>query len=187
VFSTRLFAPLGLQHTRLPAITSNAIPAPHPRGYMYGTNVSTVTSAKLPPAQLAAAQAGRLRPNDVTQENPSWAWSAGAATSTAGDLVTWVQALGDGDLLSPTWQKRRLASVQSTDTTNPAAASYGLGIARFGPLYGHTGELPGFQSFAGYDPARGLTLVIWANLSASPDGRPPATTIAQRLIGKIYS
>jgi D-alanyl-D-alanine carboxypeptidase len=186
VFSTRLFAPLGLRHTGLPGITSNAIPTPHPRGYMYGTNVSTLTSAKLPPAQLAAAQSGTLKPNDVTDENPSWGWSAGAAISTAPDLVTWVQALGDGALLNPTWQKKRLESVRPTEPTNPASASYGFGIARFGSLYGHTGELPGFQSFAGYDPAKHVTLVVWANLSASPDGRPPATTIAQRLIGTIY-
>jgi D-alanyl-D-alanine carboxypeptidase len=76
--------------------------------------------------------------------------------------------------------------VQSTDPSNPGAASYGLGIAHFGALYGHTGELPGFQAFAGYDPAKQVTLVIWANLSASPDGRPPASTIAGQLIGKIY-
>jgi D-alanyl-D-alanine carboxypeptidase len=153
---------------------------------MYGTNVSTLTSAELPPDQLAAAQAGRLKPHDVTDENPSWGWSAGAAISTAEDLATWVQASGDGTLLDPTWQKKRLDSVQSADPSDPGAASYGLGIARFGPVYGHTGKLPGFQSFTGYDPAKQVILVIWANLNASPDGRPPATTIARQLIGKIY-
>jgi D-alanyl-D-alanine carboxypeptidase len=186
VFNKRLFTPLGMHNTLLPDITSNAIPTPHPRGYMYGTNVSTLTSAELPPDQLAAAQAGRLKPHDVTDENPSWGWSAGAAISTAEDLATWVQASGDGTLLDATWQKKRLDSVQSADPSDPGAASYGLGIARFGPVYGHTGELPGFQSFTGYDPAKQVILVIWANLNASPDGRPPATTIARQLIGKIY-
>ena len=186
VFTKRLFTPLGIHNTLLPDITANAIPAPHPRGYMYGTNVSTLESSKLPPDQLAAAQAGTLKPNDVTDENPSWAWSAGAAISTAEDLATWVKALGDGTLLNPAWQKKRLDSVQSTNPSDPAAASYGLGIARFGALYGHTGELPGFQSFTGYDPATQVTLVIWANLSAAPDGRPPAAAIARQLIDTIY-
>jgi D-alanyl-D-alanine carboxypeptidase len=140
----------------------------------------------VPPDQLAAAQAGTLKPNDVTDQNPSWAWSAGAAISTAEDLAIWVKALGDGALLNPTWQMKRLGSLQPTDPSDPAAASYGLGIARFGALYGHTGELPGFQSFTGYDQATQVTLVIWANLTASPDGRPPASAIAQQIVGKIY-
>lgn len=59
-------------------------------------------------------------------------------------------------------------------------------IAKFGKLYGHTGELPGFNSFAGHDPANQVTLVVWTNLAPTPDGRDPATTIARTLIGKIY-
>ncbi len=185
-FRKRLFAPLGMRRTVFPATTSNVIPSPHPRGYMYGTNVSTLATAALPAAEQAAAEAGTLLPNDVTDENPSWGWSAGAALSTIGDLATWVTALVDGHLLNPEWQRRRLASVQSTDPTNPDAAGYGWAIARFGPMYGHTGELPGFQSFAGRDPDQRITLVVWANLNSAPDGRPVATTIARDLLATIY-
>ena len=35
-FQDRLFGPLGLTQTSLPAITDTAIPAPYSHGYMYG-------------------------------------------------------------------------------------------------------------------------------------------------------
>ena len=49
---------------------------------------------------------------------------------------------------------------------------------RFGPnasMYYHGGELPGFNSFMGYDPDNDVTLVIWTNLTLSPDGKTTAT------------
>ncbi|MFF1382840.1 hypothetical protein ACFVWT_04665 [Arthrobacter sp. NPDC058288] len=58
-------------------------------------------------------------------------------------------------------------------------------MARFGQLFGRTGELPGFNSFAGYDPANNVTLVVSTNLAPTPDGRDPATPIARTLIGKV--
>jgi D-alanyl-D-alanine carboxypeptidase len=84
-------------------------------------------------------------------------------------------------------QKKRLASVQPITSDNPNGALYGLGIAKFGTLYGHTGELPGFNSFMGNDPDNAVTLIVWTNLAPSVDGRDPATTIARALIGQIYA
>jgi D-alanyl-D-alanine carboxypeptidase len=170
----------------MPAITSTAIPAPHPRGYMYGTNVSTLKSEKLPPRQLRQALDGKLKPHDVTRTNPSWAGAAGAAISTAEDMVRWASGLVDGSLLNAKWQRMRLASVAPVNPGNPKGASYGLAIAKFASLYGHTGEIPGFQTFVGRDPDRKLTLAVWTNLNASPRGEAPAATIAQRLIGELY-
>ncbi|HJT02854.1 MAG TPA: serine hydrolase domain-containing protein [Pseudonocardiaceae bacterium] len=186
-FQTRFFTPLAMRETAFPDVSSSAIATPHPRGYMYGTNVSTMNSEALPLDQQAAARAGTLKPHDVTDWSPSWTWAAGGAISTAADLATWATALADGTLLNPTWQRRRLDSIRPTNPSSPSAAGYGLGIAMFGPMYGHTGELPGFQSFAAVDPDRKRTLVVWANLNAAPDGRAPASTIAQKLIGKLYA
>ena len=188
VFQDRLLTPLGLKDTVFPAITSNAMPDPHPRGYMYGTNVETMVSPPaLPPDMQAAARAGTLKPNDYTDDNPSWGWAAGAGISTANELVTWVQALVGGKLLNAEMQKKRLASVLPITPDNPNGALYGLGIAKFGKLYGHTGELPGFNSFMGNDPDNAVTLVVWTNLAPSVDGRDPATTIARALIEQIYA
>jgi D-alanyl-D-alanine carboxypeptidase len=67
------------------------------------------------------------------------------------------------------------------------ARSYGLGIAQFGPMYGHTGELPGFNTFMGSDPVNKVTLIVWTNLAPAADGRDPATTIARALLRQIYA
>jgi D-alanyl-D-alanine carboxypeptidase len=187
VFEHRIFEPLGLHDTLLPALTSNAIPAPHPQGYLFGTNVSTLDDLALPPHQQQLAIEGKLLPNDVTNENPSWGWAAGGAISDARDLATYVQKLVGGGLLNPHLQQQRLDSVRTTDPGNPNAALYGLGIAKFGPLYGHDGSLPGFQSFMGYDPDRRITLVVLCNLQNAPDGTQPANNIAIALIPKLYS
>jgi D-alanyl-D-alanine carboxypeptidase len=185
-FRERLFVPLGMRHTLLAPIKTWGLPDPHPHGYMYGTNVSTLRTERLPPRQLQAARAGKLKPNDVSDSNPSWAGAAGAASSTAGDLATWVKGMCDGALLNRAWQRKRLDSIRSSDPKSSSAAGYGLAIAKFGPMYGHTGEIPGFQTFVGYDPDNKVTLVVWTNLNASPEGDAPATTIARDLIGRIY-
>ena len=41
-------------------------------------------------------------------------------------------------------------------------------------MFYHGGELPGFNSFMGYDPDNDVALVIWTNLTLSPDGRTTA-------------
>jgi D-alanyl-D-alanine carboxypeptidase len=73
----------------------------------------------LSPQKQAAAKAGTITPTDVTQANPSWAWSAGAGISTADDLVKYVQALVGGGLLSPEMQRTRMASVKPVDPKDP--------------------------------------------------------------------
>ena len=185
-FRDRLFTPLGLPQSVFPEQTSNAIPAPHPQGYMYGNNVLTLDDPALPEDMQKAAADGTLQPTDQTAMNPSWGWAAGSGVSTAEDLATWVEALGNGKVLGPDLQKLRLDSPRPVKADDPGGALYGLGIAKFGHLFGHTGELPGFNSFAGYDPENKVTLVVWANLAPTPDGRDPATTIARTLIGKVY-
>jgi D-alanyl-D-alanine carboxypeptidase len=152
---------------------------------MYGNNVLTMGSpAAVPPDMQAAAKAGTLKPSDQTSLNPSWAWAGGAGISTAADLATWVEALAEGKLLDPAIQSRRIASVQST---SPGQPRYGLAIAKFGALYGHTGEVPGFNAFAACDPEKKVTVVVWVNLDPTPDGRAAATLIANDLIEEMYS
>ena len=187
IMQDRLFAPLGLQHTLLPDIHSNAIPSPYSRGYMYGNNVLTMDPPYMLPDEMQAdARAGVLAPTEQTHANPSWGWAAGAGISTANDLIIWVQALVNGDLLDADLQQQRLNSVVAIDPSNPNSASYGLGIAKFGQLYGHTGELPGYNTFMGHDPVNEVTLVVWTNLAPTIDGRDPATTIAASLINMLY-
>ncbi|WP_281213262.1 serine hydrolase domain-containing protein [Shewanella insulae] len=185
IMQRRLFAPLGMSQTLFPEITDNVLPEPYAHGFMYGTNVLTMDGA-LPEAMQQEARDGVITPGDQTHANPSWGWAAGAGISTARELQLWVEALVGGKLLNEEMQQRRLASVKPIDPDNPNTAYYGLGIAKFGQLYGHTGELPGYNSFMGHDPDNKVTLVVWTNLAPSVDGRDPATTIAAALINQLY-
>ena len=187
VFEHRIFAPLHLHHTELPPLRSNRIPGPHPQGYLFGTNVSTLEDPALPPAEQKLAVAGKLLPNDVTNENPSWAWSAGSVISTASDLGVYVKKLVGGGLIGPRLQNVRLQSIRSTDPNGaPTAAQYGLAIAKFGPMIGHDGSIPGYQSFMGYDPDRKITVIVLCNLQTAPDGTSPANDITMKIISALY-
>ena len=185
-FQRRIFTPLGLRNTHLPPRTSNALPTPHPNGYQFGTNVETRATQVLPPDQQAAARAGILKPLDTTHDNPSWAWTAGSGISTAEDLARYAQALVGGGLLNDAMQRQRLASIRPIDPADPKSPGYGLALAQFGPVFGHTGELPGYNSFMGHDPRRKITIIVWSSLAAAPDGRAPAVEMAKAIIGHLY-
>ena len=186
-FQDRVFDPLELSETSFPALTDASIPEPHPQTYTFGTNVETIDSLVLPPEVQAAARAGTLAPMDVTDTNPSWGWTAGAGISTAPDLADYVEGLVDGCLLSPQLQQERIASVQPVDPDDPASPGYGLGLARFGPVYGHSGELPGTNSFMGHDPVRDITVVTWASTAPAPNGEGPAVELAKAVIAELYA
>jgi len=185
-FAERIFAPLGMAQTSLPVRTDATMPAPHPQGYSFGTNVSTMQTYALPADQQAAALAGTLRPNDETGANPSWAWAAGGVISTVPDLFTYVQALVGGRLLDAPTQRARMDSIRPTDPAHPDGGGYGIGIAQFGPLIGHDGQLPGFMTFAGQDPTTGLTITIATNLATVPSGEGSALTLLKAILPIFY-
>ena len=97
----RLFGPLGMRRTVLPARTVNTIPEPYSHGYLYGSSsVALVGTPPYSPEVQAAARAGTLLPNDYTGLNHSFAEAAGGVISTADDLATWIQALVAGRVLN---------------------------------------------------------------------------------------
>ncbi|GAA1288978.1 serine hydrolase domain-containing protein [Pseudonocardia aurantiaca] len=188
----RLFEPLGLKNTMLPASTSNSIPEPYSHGYLYGS--SSVVLTGTPPytaEEIASAQAGTLQPNDYTGINHSFAAAAGAVISTSDDLATWMQALVGGRVLNAEYQRVWLDSVQPEDPGNPNR-EYGYGITRisWGPntVYLHGGETPGYNTEASVDPANQTTLVVWANLTVSPvDSRDAANSVLLKVMDQIYA
>ena len=190
ILQDRLFGPLGMNDTALPASTSNTLPDPYSHGYMYGSSSYALVDQDYPPDIQNAAKAGTLKPNDYTSQNPSYASAAGGVISTANDLVTWMQALVGGRVLNADYQHRWLDSLQPEDPSKPHGQQYGYGITqlRFGPnaLYFHGGEMPGYNSFMGYDPTNRLTLVVWTNLTVSPDGKPTANTIMLKVLDQVY-
>src|SRR5687768_291555 len=59
----------------------------------------------------------------------------------------------------------------------------------FGPnrVYFHGGEMPGYNSFMGYDPVNDVTLIIWTSLTISLDGQPTANTLMLKMLDQIYA
>jgi D-alanyl-D-alanine carboxypeptidase len=189
IFHDRLFEPLILRDSFYPDATDRSLPAPHPQGYMYGDNVLTMGHPPaLPPAMQEAARSGKLDPVDQTTASPSWTGAAGAGISTIDELMMMAEAITSGRLLHADLQYQRMHEhFVPTDPKDPHCVLYGLGIAKLGPFYGHTGQLPGFNAFVGNDPVKYITVATWTTLSLSVDGRDPAVVMARRLIDEIYS
>ena len=170
VFQDRLFGPLGMKNTLLPASTSNTIPEPYSHGYLYGSSSYALSDTPYPADLQAAARAGTLKPNDDTWQNPSYATAAGGVISTADDLATWMRALVGGKVLGADYQRQWLESPEPQDPGDPGGQKYGYGISliTFGPnrVYFHGGEMPGYNSFMGHDPVNDVTLVVWTNLDS---------------------
>jgi D-alanyl-D-alanine carboxypeptidase len=187
----RLFGPLGLHHTLLPANTVNTIPDPYSHGYLYGSSsVALVGEPPYTPEVQAAARAGTLLPKDYTEVNHSFAAAAGGVISTADDVATWVKALVAGRVLEPAYQRRWLDSLQPEDPSKPEGQKYGYGIAQvsWGPntIYFHGGETAGYNSKISYDPANDMTLIVWTNLPVSLDDQQTANTLWVKVLDQIY-
>ena len=106
-FQDRLFGPLSLKDTLLPATNSNTLPEPYSHGYLYGGCSFRLLTDKPYPAELqAAARAGTLKPDDCTEQNSSYASAAGGVISTAKDCATWIQALVGGKVLNADYQRK---------------------------------------------------------------------------------
>ncbi|MEN3318053.1 MAG: D-alanyl-D-alanine carboxypeptidase [Mycobacterium sp.] len=191
-FQDRLFGSIGLAQTSLPAADDTSIPAPYSHGYMYGGSFYALADDPYPADMQAAAQAGTLQPVDYTNQNSSYATAAGGAISTADNLATWMKALVSGKVFNADFHQQWLTSLQAEDPAAPDGQKYGYGISyqRFGQnaaMYYHGGELPGFNSFMGYDPDNDVALVIWTNLTLSPEGKTTAQAMLPAILDEIYA
>lgn len=165
----RLIEPLGLVHTIVPEADDAGLEAPYSHGYTF------FEESEQPPA-LADAQ-------DVTFMNPSWASAAGAGVSTATELADWVEALTGGEFLSEELQAERMASILPMPSApDPENWGYGLGIAKLHGLFGHNGQIPGYNSYMGADPEKGITVIIWANVAPNAEGKSPADQLAGTVV-----
>ncbi|WP_238950416.1 serine hydrolase domain-containing protein [Mycobacterium sp. IDR2000157661] len=191
-FQKRLFGPLGLEQTSLPDSNDTSMPALYSHGYMYGGTIFALADDPYPADLQAAIRAGTAKPTDYTDQNSSYATAAGGGISTADDLATWMKALVSGQVFNADYHRQWLDSRQAEDPAAPDGQQYGYGISyqRYSPtaaMYYHGGELPGFNSFMGHDPENDVTLVIWTNLTLSPDGRTTANALLPTVLDEIYS
>ena len=183
VFQQRVFTPLGMHDTIMPALTSSAFPDPHPIGYQYGSANQAFNELPLTGEAAAHAIATAGSPRDVTALNPSEGWTAGAVISTLHDLKIWAKALATGTLLTSQMQHERLSSTVSID----AHDTYGLGIANIYGLLGHNGGIQGFTSWMLYQPKQQATVIVLVNLSATPDKNDPATVLLEPIFEQLFA
>ncbi|MGW6407825.1 serine hydrolase domain-containing protein [Streptomyces vinaceus] len=104
---------------------------------------------------------------DSTEQTVSWAQSAGAMISNAADLNTFTSALVTGRLL-PAPLLDQMLTMTPTDATN--TRFYGLGLRRYDlscgtSVYGHTGTVQGFYTYAFSTRDGGRSLTAMANTS----------------------
>ncbi len=183
LFQERLFTPLGMQNTLMPALTDASIPQPYAHGYLFGTaEESGGADPAVSPADQQAAAAGTLQPDDWSDSSLSWGWTAGSVITTADDLAVFLDALVDGGLLDAQMQQRRLDSIQPT---SPGAFGYGMGMMKIQSYYGHNGQIPGYQSFMVRDPDTDTSVIVLTALTSAPDGRLPADALATATIAAL--
>ncbi|WTO38997.1 beta-lactamase family protein [Streptomyces achromogenes] len=144
-YRNRIVKPLKLTDTFY-VHPDTAIPGRHTRGY-------------LTPDRAGAPLV------DATAQTVSWAQSAGAVISSARDLDVFYGALLRGRLLSAA----RLADMERFTKVNSTTA-YGLGLRRRDlscgvSVYGHTGAVQGYYTYAFGTKDGGRTLTAMANTS----------------------
>jgi D-alanyl-D-alanine carboxypeptidase len=127
------------------------------------THFATVATAN--PDGLAAPWSSAVfhgDPDAAYDSIASSAWAAGSLTSTTGELATFFDALFADKLVSP-------AALDEMTEAGPDGYGLGLGIldhpsgTRF---YGHDGGIPGYTSFAAFDPSTGDAVVVLTNNDA---------------------
>ena len=165
VFQERIFGPLGMDSTSFPG-TSAEIPSPHLDG---------ITEQGQPEGTTAIA----------TDWNPSGAFTAGEVISTLDDLEKWGQALFTGEgILSPEMQQLRRDSILTSPPPNTATAGYGIALGNRNGWWGHTGEIPGYNTvlFHNYESETTIIVVVNSDIPLPGDGGNPAPAVQAALI-----
>jgi D-alanyl-D-alanine carboxypeptidase len=127
--TNRVINRAGLRHTYFPAVGDQTIREPHPHGYAHDDPKAPLT--------------------DVTEMDPSMAWSAGQMISTPSDINRLFSALLAGRLLAPAQLKEMRTTVPAPELGK--GARYGLGLASTplscgGLAWGHGGDIDGYST-----------------------------------------
>jgi D-alanyl-D-alanine carboxypeptidase len=146
----RIVEPLGLEHTTL---APPDLASPEFRGY--ATDVDDRSLVDIT--------------DDLTLAGNG---ASGGVVSTADELVTMMQAIVGGDLLTP-----QLLTEMRTPT-ELSQGTYGLGLGTYrltcGTFYGHEGALNGTASIALVSEDGTAAVVVALNLRDGTDPRMPA-------------
>lgn len=145
VFQERLFTPLGMDDSAL------------------------LTSGTTLPANVAMGNGGAF--GVPTRYDASVGWTAGSLVATTPDVMRFLDALVDGELVGPSLHAEQLAPVPCRLQFEEEGVEtfYGLGvmIVDAGPsrIIGHFGGVDGFLTASFVDPGSGARVVLAANHS----------------------
>lgn len=127
--------------------------------------------------------------NGTTRRAPmnvhTWPFSAGSICSTAGDLITWLEALHGGKVLSPASYTEMTTQAKLNDGT-PLWYGMGIGVGKDvrGLNYiGHGGAIGGFLAETMWYPDSKMAVVVLINSNGNLD--PGA--VAGDLAGEVLS
>jgi len=68
-------------------------------------------------------------------------------------------------------------------TWKDQAIKYGFALENFGSgVYGHCGEIPGFNSFMAYIPEKDMTVIVLANMMHNKEELSPADYVARAIL-----
>jgi D-alanyl-D-alanine carboxypeptidase len=90
-------------------------------------------------------------------------------------------------LLSAATQKERLSWGICAPVWLGKPRCYGLGVEDFGGFIGHNGSIAGFQSWMGYLPQNGATIIVLVNLEVATDGSNPADDLAMVIQQELFA
>jgi D-alanyl-D-alanine carboxypeptidase len=147
---SRVFLPAGMYATELPA---------HP--HVWGPHAS---------GHYRIGSEARV---ELTELDPSFAWAAYGAVSSASDIQRFHTALFTGRLLPRALADRM--RTEAVSTGNPAWPRYGFGVEEMYTtcgvrLFGHTGAIPGYSTLAFATADAGRQVVITSSLFSPQDG-----------------
>jgi D-alanyl-D-alanine carboxypeptidase len=139
-------------------------------------------------AKVAGRAYGHGMRNGITRRAPeivhTGTFAAGAICSTAKDMITWLQALHGGKVLTPRSYAEMIAPAKLNDGT-PLRYSMGLTVwqdSRGLRQIGHDGGGFGFSSQAWWHPDAQLAIVVLTN--SEPDN---TSAVAEALAAEVLS
>ncbi|MEL6497283.1 MAG: serine hydrolase domain-containing protein [Planctomycetota bacterium] len=174
VIDRRICQPLGL--TGMGYTIDQPLPEPFAAGHQLGTSTEP---------SLWRGRGSTVW--DVTDASPSMWHAAGAMHSTAGETRVMIEAIATGELVSERGFAEQTVWRESWGSGN----SYGLGLMQQttakGNFVGHNGMVPGYQVAAFHDREPSTTIVVLANLYASPRNAQPADVVSRLIAEHLAS
>jgi D-alanyl-D-alanine carboxypeptidase len=168
VLAEKVFGPLGLEDTSLPA--GPEIPDPIFHGYSLGADG---------------------QPEDESEVlDAGWPWASGGLVSTPADLNDFVRGYVGGELFGDDVrraQQELFIPDGVSDPVGPGDNSAGMGLFRYvtecGTVYGHTGNFLGYTQFAVASPDGQRSATASISLPRTQDNEGQAASVYAALLG----